>query len=189
MALESHISLYAYLNKNMAINCYLLLICLLSVELERSQSLKGASLVKNLPAMWSPGFSPWVGKIPWRRERLPTPIFWPGKFHGLYSLWGCKESNMTEQLSLSITKGSTGKVLIPWHFISLYGCIKSIYLFTSWTFGLFPVFGHFPTSSLYNIKFQFCSGTGYPDHILQVSIGNFKTVFQNGCMASLHCHH
>ena len=24
-----------------------------------------------------PGFSPWVGKIPWRRERLPTPGFIP----------------------------------------------------------------------------------------------------------------
>ena len=22
-----------------------------------------------------PGFDPWVGKIPWRRERLPTPVF------------------------------------------------------------------------------------------------------------------
>ena len=22
-----------------------------------------------------PGFNPWVGKIPWRRERLPTPVF------------------------------------------------------------------------------------------------------------------
>ena len=31
-----------------------------------------------------PGFDPWVGKIPWRRERLPTPVFWPGEFHGLY---------------------------------------------------------------------------------------------------------
>ena len=26
----------------------------------------------------------WVGKIPWRRERLPTPILWPGEFHGLF---------------------------------------------------------------------------------------------------------
>ena len=25
-----------------------------------------------------------VGKIPWKRERLPTPVFWPGEFHGLY---------------------------------------------------------------------------------------------------------
>ena len=24
-------------------------------------------------------------KIPWRRDRLPTPVFWPGEFHGLYS--------------------------------------------------------------------------------------------------------
>ena len=44
-----------------------------------------AQLVKNLPAMQEPGFDPWVRKIPWRRERLPTPVFWPGKFHGLYS--------------------------------------------------------------------------------------------------------
>ena len=26
---------------------------------------------------------PWVGKIPWKRESLPTPVFWPGEFHGL----------------------------------------------------------------------------------------------------------
>ena len=32
-----------------------------------------------------PGFDPWVGKIPWRRERLPTPAIWSGKFHGLYN--------------------------------------------------------------------------------------------------------
>ena len=30
-----------------------------------------------------PGFDSWVEKIPWRRERLPTPVFWPGEFHGL----------------------------------------------------------------------------------------------------------
>ena len=48
------------------------------------------------------GFDPWVGKIPWRRERLPPPVFWPGEFHGLYSPWGHKESDMTEQLSLSL---------------------------------------------------------------------------------------
>ena len=45
-------------------------------------------------------FDPWAGKMPWRREQLPTPVFWPGEFHGVYSPWGCKESNTTEQLSL-----------------------------------------------------------------------------------------
>ena len=39
---------------------------------------------------------PWVGKIPWRRERLLTPVFWPGEFHGLYGPQGCKESDTIE---------------------------------------------------------------------------------------------
>ena len=30
-----------------------------------------------------PGFNPWVGKIPLRRESLPIPVFWPGEFHEL----------------------------------------------------------------------------------------------------------
>ena len=47
-----------------------------------------------------PGFDPWVGKIHWRRERLTIPVFWPGELHGLYSPWGRKESDTTEQLSL-----------------------------------------------------------------------------------------
>ena len=40
-----------------------------------------------------PGFDPWVGMISWRREQLPTPVFWPGEFPGLYSPWGRKESH------------------------------------------------------------------------------------------------
>ena len=43
-----------------------------------------------------PGFSLWVGKISWGRKRLPTPVFWPRDFHGLYSPWDCKEFDMTE---------------------------------------------------------------------------------------------
>ena len=50
-----------------------------------------------------PGFNPWVRKIPWRRERLPTPVFWSGEFHRLYSPCGCKELDMTEWLSLSLS--------------------------------------------------------------------------------------
>ena len=29
-----------------------------------------------------------LGRSPWRRERRPTPVFWPGKFHGLYIVHG-----------------------------------------------------------------------------------------------------
>ena len=62
-----------------------------------------AQLVKNLPAMQETGFSPWFGKILWRKERLPTLVFWPREFHGLYSPWGRYVSDPTEQLSFSVS--------------------------------------------------------------------------------------
>ena len=48
------------------------------------------------------GRSPGLGRFPWRKERLPTPVFWPGEFHRWYSPWGPKESDMTEWLSPSV---------------------------------------------------------------------------------------
>ena len=56
-----------------------------------------------------------VGKIPWRRKWQPTPVFLPGEFHGQrslvgYSLWGHKESDMTEH-----TRSPFG------HFSKLFG--------------------------------------------------------------------
>ena len=45
-----------------------------------------------------PEFDLWVGKIPWRRERLPTPVFWPGEFHGLYSPWDSKGETQLSDL-------------------------------------------------------------------------------------------
>ena len=61
-------------------------------------------MVKNPSAMWETGLKPWVGKIPWRREWLPTLVFLPGEFHRERNLaddspWGCKESVRTDQLS------------------------------------------------------------------------------------------
>ena len=50
-----------------------------------------AELVKNRLQCRRPGFDPWDEKISWRRERLPTPVFWPGEFYGLYSPRGRKE--------------------------------------------------------------------------------------------------
>ena len=29
-------------------------------------------------------FNPWVGKSPWRREKLPTPVFWRGEVRGVF---------------------------------------------------------------------------------------------------------
>ena len=57
-----------------------------------------AHLGKNLPAMQKT----WVRSLGWEdplekgTATQPTPVFWPGEFHGLYSPWGRKESDMTE---------------------------------------------------------------------------------------------
>ena len=56
-------------------------------------------MVKNLPPMQETWVDPWDGKIPWRRERLSTPVFLPGKSCGQrnlagYSPWGRRD--MTE---------------------------------------------------------------------------------------------
>ena len=59
-----------------------------------------AQLVRNPTAMWVTWYDPWVEKIPWRMERLPTPVFWPREFHELYSSWDHKELDTTERLSL-----------------------------------------------------------------------------------------
>ena len=46
------------------------------------------------------GSIPGLGKIPWRRERLPTLVSWPGELHTLYSPWGRKASVTAERPSL-----------------------------------------------------------------------------------------
>ena len=53
------------------------------------------------PQRGRPGFDPRVGKIPWRKERIPTPAFWPREYHGLHTPWSCKELDTTEWLSRS----------------------------------------------------------------------------------------
>ena len=50
------------------------------------------------------GLIPGFGKIPWRREWQPTPVFLPGNSHGWGrlagpNLWSGKESDTTEQLT------------------------------------------------------------------------------------------
>ena len=58
-----------------------------------------AQLVKNLPAMREA----WAGKIPQRRERLPTPV------SGLENSMDLEELDTTECLSLSLFQESHGQ--------------------------------------------------------------------------------
>ena len=54
-----------------------------------------AQTVQNIPAMWRPGYIPWVGMIPLGRGWQPLPVFFPGE-----SPW--TESDTTEQLRIYI---------------------------------------------------------------------------------------
>ena len=90
-----------------------------------------AQTVKDLLVVQELGFNHWVWKIPWRREWQPTPVLFPGEFHGQknlagYSPWSHRESDTIEWLSLS---------LYSWYLkssLSLVNCFCHMYLQLSW---------------------------------------------------------
>ena len=51
-----------------------------------------------------------MGKIPWRRESLPTLAFWPGEFHGLYSPWGCKKKKSSMKYNYKMIEKQFWKI-------------------------------------------------------------------------------
>ena len=114
----------------------------------------GASLVAQMVKLvclqcGRPGFNPWVGKISWRGKWQPTPVFLPGKSHGLrilvrYSSRGRKESDTTERLHFLSLSGSVWKGKNRSE--QLYGAVfkpKQIELFfqVSWTLACLCKFG------------------------------------------------
>ena len=61
--------------------------------------------------------------MPWRRERLPTPVFLPGEFHGQRSLAGYSQSaqeelDMTEWLTLEMNQKDYSKCCLVVRVIS-----------------------------------------------------------------------
>ena len=94
-------------------------------------------MIRNVPAMPEV----WVRSLgwedPWRRKQQPTPVFLPGESHeqrklAVYSLWGHKESDMTERLTLSlfnhVTKQKQGDNIL-YFLLLLYSiqlCTESI---------------------------------------------------------------
>ena len=81
-----------------------LIVCLSVYLSDHLLGFPGGSVIKNLPAMQEHrkhGFSPWVGKSPWRRGMATHSSNLAGESHGQRSLvgycpWGCKELDMTE---------------------------------------------------------------------------------------------
>ena len=48
------------------------------------------------------------------RDRLLTPVFWPGEFHGLYSPWGRKELDRTENVHFQAVHRAVPLVATGW---------------------------------------------------------------------------
>ena len=112
------------------------------------QSSVVAQTVKNLPTMKKPWFNPWVGKIPQRREWLPTPVFLPGEFHGQrslvgYSPWGRKESDTAEQLPHICVCIYVG--LPVYRYVHVYVCVH-VYTYTCMY--MFDDYIHIQSSSI-----------------------------------------
>ena len=63
-----------------------------------------AQMIKNLPAVQETEVQSLGGKMPWRREWLPTPVFLPGEFHGQRSLVGYSSQVWKSQICLSNLK-------------------------------------------------------------------------------------
>ena len=59
------------------------------------------SAVKNLPANEGNGFSPWVGKVPWRRKWQPIPVSLSGKLHGQRNLADYSPRGLRSQIWLT----------------------------------------------------------------------------------------
>ena len=80
------------------------------------------------------GFDPWVGKIPWRREWQPTPVFLPGESHGQRSPEGCSPRGLkdtTEQLSTEISRNWATT-----HFLVFGHCLGNVVALLGMPFSL-----------------------------------------------------
>ena len=86
-------------------------------------SFPGGSVGKNPPAKArDTRLGPWVGKMPWRRKRQPTPIFLPGESHGQRSLADyivhevTKSQTRLKRLSTHTKEnGATEDAMVGWH--------------------------------------------------------------------------
>ena len=78
----------------------------LSMEFSRQEYWSGLPF-SSPGGLTNPGIDPRSPVLPWKSEWQPTLVFLPGESHGQgslvgYSPWGRKESNMTEQLTLTL---------------------------------------------------------------------------------------
>ena len=64
-------------------------------------------------------FSPWAGKIPWKRAWQPTLVFSSGEFHGQRSLVGYSPRGHKESDTTKATEYKEEDLVSAWSFCSL----------------------------------------------------------------------
>ena len=79
------------------------------------------------------GLIPGLGRSPGEGSWLPSPVFWPGEFHGLHNPWCCKELHTTDWLSFSLSLS-----ISPWRVHIPYYDIWSLRLTLYWLLS-FPI--------------------------------------------------
>ena len=119
-----------------------------------SQGTKGAiwaslvaQLVKNPSTMQKTWVRSLGWKISWRRERLPTAVFCPREFHGLYSPRDGKESDMTFTFAFIVTLCKKWNMCHPgWEedigengYMYMYGWAPSPETITTLLIGYIPI--------------------------------------------------
>ena len=136
------------------------------------------------------GLNPWVRKIPWRGEQLPTPKFLPGECHGQRSLADyspCvhKELNMTEQLTHTAmhTHIYTHTLVIVYILVLAYYMYYISYIsYLHFTFPFFNVFesisilvSTIPFNSALQIFFDLLIKFYFllPDYMLNYLLSNY----------------
>ena len=75
-----------------------------------------------------PRFDPWVGKIPWRSQWLPTPVFWPGESHGLFHEVAKSWTQLSDFHFLSLSSFTFIKRLFGSSLLSTIRVVSSAFL-------------------------------------------------------------
>ena len=130
-------------------------------------SWRDGSVVKTLPANAGDRFSPWVGKIPWRRKGQPTPVFLPG------------ESPWIEEPVRLQSLGSQSWTRLSMHIPLFLKAIKTSYMKpTWWDISLVYFFFFLPI-----LIFFSCLHFSLEDELLTNHIFNeFSSIFSNSCL-------
>ena len=95
--------------------------------LQYSWASLGAQLVKNTPAMRET----WVQSLGWEdpleKGRLPTPVFWPGEFHGV-----AKSRTRLNNFIFTVNRGFRKMMLLQKFEINFYSIISHSFHVIQW---------------------------------------------------------